>query len=55
MGHDRDLKDKRILKADQFLKETSMTTLAGDGQKNISHLDYSNVLLSLEESIIAMK
>ena len=32
-----------------------MATLAGDGAKNISHLDYSNVLLSLEEIIIAMK
>ena len=37
------------------MKETTMATLAGDGAKNTSHLDYSNVLLSLEEIIIAMK
>ena len=55
MGHDRDLKDKRIFKADQYLKEKTLAALAGDGAKNISNLDYSNVLLSLEEIIIAMQ
>ena len=49
------MKDKRILMADKYLKETTMATLAGDGAKNLSNLDYSNVLLSLEEIIIAMK